>query len=338
MQVGVVARSEARGLGNQTYEVCRNLDPDRVLLVDPGPDRRFDQHPERYDPWRTTVSRWRAGQLDRPVVARWLRGLDVVYSAETPYDLRLPEWAAEVGCSVVVHANPELLNVHDATAAVTWWSATPWRRDFLPPTTRVVPMPCPTPKVTTDTDGGGVRFLHVAGWPTVKDRNGTDAVVAAAKRMTSGAPVILRGQHRDLAAYRGAAPNLRVEVGTIPNYWDLYRGADVLVMPRRFGGLCLPVLEALAAGLPVVMTDCPPNEVWPGPRVRATSTSTVQTRGGVLPLFDTDPQALAETLDGIATDPETLSKLRREAADWVAANTWDALSGMWRDELERACL
>lgn len=336
-RLGVVARSEARGLGNQTHEVCVNLNPDRVLLVDPGPDGRFAQRPERYAPWRTTVTRWRAGKLDEPVVRQWLDGLDVVYTAETPYDLRLPLWAAEAGCGVAVHANPEFLNAQDATAAVTWWSATPWRLDRIPGRTRVVPMPCPTPRVTHQ-PGDRVRFLHVAGWPTVGDRNGTDIVVAAAGHMTTGAPVTIRGQHTQLARHRGRARNLRIEAASVADHWDLYRSADVLVMPRRYGGLCLPVIEAMAVGLPAVMSDCSPNEVWPGPRVPVTRTATVNARGGVIPLDDSDPRALAATLDDLATDQERLSKLRSEVADWASRNSWDALRPVWLDELERACL
>jgi hypothetical protein len=336
VKLGVIARTEARGLGNQSYEVCRNLDPERVLLIDPGPDKRFTQHPERYKKWDTTTALWRGVRLDERVVRPWLRGLDVVYSAETPYDARLPQWAAEVGCGVVVHANPEFLAAHDAKVPVTWWAATPWRLEHLPARTRLVPMPCPEPGATHG-PGNRVRFLHVAGWPTVADRNGSGIVAEAATLMTSDADVIIRGQHRDVVRYQRHTPRLRAEAGSVTNHWDLYQGVDVLVMPRRFGGLCLPVLEALAVGLPAVMSDCSPNNLWPGPRVETTSTGTVVTRGGVLPLHDTDPHALAATLDEIASTPDLLAKLRREATEWATANSWDALRPMWLAELQRAC-
>lgn len=336
MKFGVLARSEARGLANQSHEVCKNLNPDRVLLIDPGRDKRFTQHPERYEQWDTTTALWRNGRLDPDVVRPWLQGLDCVYTAETPYDDRFPQWAAEVGCGVVVHANAEQLSPSDAKAAVTWWAATPWRIEHLPARTRIVPMPCPDSPVRHE-PGAKVRFLHVAGWPAVPDRNGTGIVAAAATLMQSDAEVVLRGQHRDIARYQRHTPHLRAEAGNIPDHWDLYAGADVLVQPRRFGGLSLPTLEALAVGMPVVMSDCSPNEVWPGPRVQVTRTQTVATRGGVLPLYDTDPQVLADTLDDLATQPDILAKLRHEATEWATANSWQALTPMWHDELARAC-
>lgn len=334
MRCGVIARSEARGLANQTHEVCKNLDPERVLLIDPGPDKRFTQHPERFADWDTTTVRWTSGRLDERVVRTWLDGLDVVYTAETPYDDRLPHWAAEAGCGLVVHANPEFLNSRDAKAPVTWWAATPWRMAHLPARTRVVPMPVPDAPFRW-VPGGRVRFLHVAGWPAVADRNGTGLVAAAAELMTSDSEVIVRGQHRDIDRYR--RPKLRVESGNLPDLWDLYRDADVLVMPRRFGGLCLPVLEALSVGMPVVMGDCSPNEAWPGPRIPTHMNDTVATRAGLVSLCDVDPAALADTLDELAADPELLAKYRQEAADWAAANTWDQLKPMWLEELARAC-
>src|SRR5690606_1244806 len=92
VKLGVIARMEPRGLGNQTYEVCRHLDPERVLLIDVGRDDRFEKHPERFDRWDVTVAPWIGARLDESTVRRWLSGLDVVYTAETPYDARLSAW------------------------------------------------------------------------------------------------------------------------------------------------------------------------------------------------------------------------------------------------------
>jgi hypothetical protein len=334
VRLGVIARSEARGLANQTHEVCCHLDPERVLLVDPGRDNRFTQHPERYARWDTTTVAWRGGRLDEKVCRAWLEGLDVVYSAETPYDLRFGQWAAEAGCGVVVQANPEFLSPQDAQAPVNWWVATPWRLPHLPARTRVVPMPVPAAPWWHE-PGERLRFLHVAGWPTVADRNGTALFAEAAGMVTTDCGLTIRGQHRDVGRYR--TDRLKAEAGIVPDHWDLYRDADVLVMPRRFGGLCLPVLEALAVGLPVVMPDVSPNEVWPGPRVPAREDGSVAVRCGTIPLYDTDPHALAATMDELAANPELVDKLRREAAEWVEANSWEALKPMWLEELARAC-
>lgn len=331
MRLGVIARCEDRGLGYQSLDACRHLHPERVLLIDPGHDKRFVSHWDWYDPWDVTQVRWTSGRLDEATVCRWLDGLDVVYTAESVYDDRLPRWAAQAGVGVVVHANPEFLSARDAGMPVTWWVATPWRLDHLPARTRVVPMPTPEPPYRHKPTGD-LRFLHIAGWPAVADRNGTNDVAEAAARIA--AELVIRGQHPNIIRYR-LDRNVTVEAGNVTDRWDLYRDADVLVMPRRFGGLCLPVIEALAVGLPVVMSDVSPNEVWPGPRVPAREGQTVATRAGLIPLYDTDPVALAECLNEL--DAEIVGKLHQEAREWAEANSWDALRPLWQDELARAC-
>lgn len=338
MRLGVIARSEDRGLGNQTLEVCRHLAPERVLLIDPGVDGRFEQHPQRYATFNTTVVRWEPGfVLDEPTVRTWLDGLDVVYTAETAYDDRLPAWAAQAGCRVVIHANPEMLSPRhvDAMPDAAWWSATPWRLEHLPAGTRVVPLPV-AERPTPTAEATALRVLHVAGWPAVADRNGTKIVAEAAQHIRSDCTVTIRGQHRDVRRIR-PRPSARVTVehGSVADYWHLYANADVLLMPRRFGGLCMPAQEAMQAGVAVVMPDCSPNEIWPGPRLRARASGHVHTAAGAIPLHDVDPVELAALVDDLAVDLEHVAKLRHEATEWAAAHTWEALRPLWLDELQR---
>jgi hypothetical protein len=40
---------------------------------------------------------------------------------------------------------------------------------------------------------------------------------------------------------------------------ELYEGFDALIYPRKYGGLALPLPEALASGLPVIMPNVSPN-------------------------------------------------------------------------------
>jgi len=338
VRIGVIARGEDRGLGNQTYEACRHLQPERVLLVDPGRDGRFTQHPERFDQFDTTILRWQHGYtFDETAARAWLDGLDVVYTAETPYDDRLPGWALDAGCKVVVHANPEQLSPERGAllSDAVWWSATPWRLEHLPAGTRVVPMPV-AERATEQLPAARARFVHVAGWPTGGDRNGTNIVAEAVKYLRSDCEVVIRGQHRDVRRIR-PNPRLTVESGNVDNYWDLYRNADVLLMPRRFGGLCLPAQEAMHAGLAVVMPDCSPNEVWPGPRLQERTRSKIWTPGGDIPLHDVDPRKLAGLIDDLTWHPWRIGALQQEAREWAKSNTWAELKPLWLEELAR-CL
>ena len=258
--LGVIARTDARGLGNQSWEVARNLHPERILVVRvPGSEAQgFAPDLERF-PDATVVTvdehNW---QLPEEQVRDWLTGLDVVYSAETLYDWRIAEWANDANCATVVHVNPEFYAHHQKMLPepAQWWAPTEWRIDHLPLGTQVVPMPAPIDRFAPDPDDGIVSVLHVGGRAATGDRNGTDLVLKASM-LVPDIPITVATQ-TGLRRPR----NVRIVEHT-ENYWDLYAGHSIMLLPRRYGGLCLPTIEAAAAGLAPVMTDAVPNQRWP---------------------------------------------------------------------------
>jgi glycosyltransferase involved in cell wall biosynthesis len=107
----------------------------------------------------------------------------------------------------------------------------------------------------------------------------------------------------------------------------LYRAADAVVLPYRGEGFCLPALEALACGRPVVHTAIgPTSEFVPetaGWALGARRADLTGTTGKGLELAGTgywhevDPAELADTLRAIAADPA--DRRRRAAAARPAA-------------------
>ena len=48
MRLGIVARSDNTGLGNQTRELVNMLNPDKIMLINSSFFNQNEQHPEWY--------------------------------------------------------------------------------------------------------------------------------------------------------------------------------------------------------------------------------------------------------------------------------------------------
>lgn len=325
MKLGIIARVDDRGLGNQTWEAVRHLNPDRVLVVrEPGSEAQgFEPHLERF-PGALVVTD-EVGRLPERPVREWLDGLDVVYSAETLYDVRLAGWARLHGVATVIHANPEFFRdrMHDPTV---WWSATDWRLEHLPRGTRVVPMPCPLDRWPQPNQENPRRVLHVAGRIAVGDRNGTKIVLAASHLLEDIEVVI---------ACQGDLPDSpATKIPAAANYWELYQEAPILVMPRRYGGLCLPVIEACGAGLVPIMTDTEPNRTWPivaVPSWQARRPTTVP--AGKIFGQECSAEQLAATITETFDD---LPAKRERSRRWAVDHSWAELTDVWFEALGEA--
>jgi len=122
----------------------------------------------------------------------------------------------------------------------------------------------------------------------------------------------LREYHASLARKLGIQEHVRFP-GAIPNDLmpDLLNGADVYVSTSLSDGASASLMEALACGLPVIVTDIPGNKEW----VRDGK------NGFLVPVCDSE--ALARQVTRILRDEHLMSsmkkanvKIARERADW----------------------
>ncbi|HVM15956.1 MAG TPA: glycosyltransferase family 1 protein [Gaiellaceae bacterium] len=106
-----------------------------------------------------------------------------------------------------------------------------------------------------DGDGGGGDYLLFVGAIQARKDPLAAADAAAAVRL----PLVVAGPAKD----ERLADELRRRGADLRGYVsqaelaELYRGAACLLLPSRFEGFGLPVLEAMASGTPVVAADEP---------------------------------------------------------------------------------
>lgn len=326
-RVGMIARAEDRGLGNMLWDFYDHMSPDATLLVVPVHD--LPVHRERFPDAIETG--WDGTEFTNPArVKAFLECIDVLYTAETFYDWRIVKWARERGVRTVCHAMPEFWRTGPGMA---WehkpmpdqvWNPTGYRHHTLPPGSIIVPVPVRGVALTAaDPVEGPLRVLHVGGAAATADRNGTQLAELVAE-LLQGQDVVVTIQQQ-------------THETTEPDRWSIYSGHHLLLMPRRYAGLSLPVHEASASGLAVAMTDCPPNttEWWNALPMHASKGRPVSFAGGhTVDTYVTDPHRAARDIVGLAHHRNAVAALQAASRYWAEERGWSVWRPLYRQMLE----
>lgn len=325
MILAMVARGDRGGLAAMCDEFHRHMHPARTLLI----NTNLGRGPVVTERFPGAVSSPGMND-DLPVdtIHRVCAGADVIWSAETFYRADFCDHARQAGCRTVLHAMPELFGGTHSPADVTW-TPTGWRTDLLPGDAHHVPFPVARDRLPFRRRTKAEVFLHVAA-PAMLDRNGTQAVLAALRWVRHPILLLVRGQTRPARRWRTQVG--RVTIRRIddehPDYWQAWSDeADVLLLPRRYAGQCLPANEAASLGMPVVMTAIDPQLDWfhPETLVPARQASTARMGGGQVAVHDVSARALAEVIDRLAGSPSLVAAASDRADLYAESISW----GRW---------
>jgi glycosyltransferase involved in cell wall biosynthesis len=318
MRLGIIARSDNTGLGNQTRELVNMLNPDKIMLIDSTPFNKNKQHPEWYDGYNIIKT---SGFPSLQQIKMFLKDIDVVFSCETFYDQNFIKYANKYGVKTILQYNYELfghLANPNLPLPTVLLAPSKWNIDVIDnmfgKKTKLIHLPPPTdPLLFNKVKQNNIskshnRILHIGGKKASKDRNGTNTVIDMLQYSKADYELVIKSQSEIETNIKDS--RLKIEIGNPENREDMYNGFDAMVLPRRYAGLCLPMNEALLSALPVFMTNISPNnfilpQEW---LVRADSIGTIRTKVR-MDLFEAHPKALADAIDTyMATENKTNNK------------------------------
>lgn len=359
MRLGLIARADNSGLGVQTHEFFLNMSPDKTMVVDISKLNGNRIYPSRY-PGATVTH----GFPTHEEIDRFLEGLDVVFVAESPYDYYLYSRARELGVKTAVQYNYEFfdwfarpeLPKPDLLIAPSIWHYEQVGQWCVENGVQHVYLHCPVNRLTVPYReiSKAKVFLHSAGRSAAYDRNGTEIVIRASRFVKSDVKILVHFQGEQglphqvtrsfedylrMQAIEGDPNKLSIVRLDHESYADIYKMGDVLLLPRRYGGNCLPLNEALSSGMPVIMPNISPNRyllphAWllPAEKIGEFTPRTT------IDIYDVDPRVLAETIDQFADMSEERMKRQSHLADTIAEKiSWSTMQRNYHQVLEGLC-
>jgi hypothetical protein len=307
VRLGIIARSDNTGLGNQTRELVKMLNPNKILLIDSSHFNGNEQHPEWYSEYNVTTTKY--GMASKEEASEFLDGLDVVISCEIFYHNSFITMAKKRKVKTILQYNYEFLDylvnpdveLPDILVAPSLWNFEDVVKKFSD-RAKVIHLPPPT-SVDLFLNAKNIniskthkKILHIGGKAAVKDRNGTNTVVEMLNYSKADYELVIKSQNP--LNIKCNDPRLTIDTYNPETRESLYEGYDAMILPRRYAGLCLPMNEALLASLPVFMTNISPNnsilpEQW---LVDSKKIDRLMTRT-MLDVYEGDPKMLAKLVD-----------------------------------------
>lgn len=321
VKLGLINLCNFSGLGNQGIRLTRMLKPFRVLIIDSsGFSKNKKQNWDWYDGF--TGYRCKGFPTDHEIDI-FIKGLTHVLVCENPFNMNLMDKCKKADVKLYImsnyefcdHLNKELAMPHQFLMPSYWKIAEMKERfgndlvDYLPPP--IDPNEFKEARETNFERNEDKRFLHIVGTLAANDRNGTLDLLEAIKLCKSDFKLVIRSQQELPSKYMTDDSRIEYSFENIVDPQELYRDFDIMILPRRYGGLCLSCNEALMSGLLVIMPDISPNnELLPREwLVPASIKEQIFTRIKI-DVYQTNINTLASRIDWLANQDLENDKLK----------------------------
>jgi glycosyltransferase involved in cell wall biosynthesis len=337
MNIGLIAYSSNTGLGYQTYEFAKHIECSAILVVDLSCFNNMEVHHNRFDELSKNI-RITHSIPDQEDIEWLCSKSEVIFLCETPLNYKLFTIAREYKTKTILQYNYEFLNYFrdrnlpppDLLVSPSLWNIDKVRELDIAPV-EFLPVPINLKNIKFREIREVNKFFHITGRPAIHDRNGSVEFLEAC---------ILLGDRFEYEIYIQSPKELQTEKNfheikatldraksilgdrlfvhfDIENNNDMYLNGDVLVLPRKYGGLCLPMKESLSAGIPIIMTNISPNDkILPSNWLVDTNYCGDLETHSKIPMYETNANELAykmlEMTKTIGEDNKLAYKIAKE--------------------------
>lgn len=336
MKLGLVGWASDTGVGMELRDASLHLPAEEAFIL---------KHPNR--PF--------SGRIDLPIpsfvsegwepvreMERWLGDVkpDTILTWETPGDWRFPDlWKSKgIRWVSVIHYDwfdpAHKYDYQKADLISPNLQCRDGLRGIYGLESTVLPIPVALERLPFKERRYAHRFVTVYGQGGPFDRRSIREIVEAWRGMFMAFPLTIRAQKQP-TEFTGKCPEIiSLDLKNYEKTSHLYEEQDIAVLPSKFEGVGLSLLEAQALGLPTITTDFEPMKTLAPDLLVKSSPSSVEIMVGhkipaAYPLVK-DLCRVVEEISG--KDIRDLSRIARKRIE--DHYSWTVLKDRWIDYLQ----
>lgn len=311
---GALGRMDLGGLGIETRYFVKHMKPTKIMLVRIGKYKDFPEH------FVNPIIVENCPTDDQ--IREFCKDIDVLFCFETPYNWNAFRIAKEMGVKTGMFLDYEWLNDPIPHIPDVLINPSNYHMKDLPERTVHITFPVDREVHPFRLRTKAKNFLHIVGHGGGYGRNGTKEFLEAIPLVKSKDIKFII--HSQIQIEKINDPRIEWRVGNYLNEGEMYQDSDVLVSPRRYAALSLPLNEAMSHGLAIIMSDMnPQNQFLPKDLLIPVSETTTIKICREIELGFISPQAIADKIDLIAG--KDITEYSKYSDKWAESISWGKL-------------